>query len=173
MLIRTIGLFWKREDVYWQSAARNGRILGVPKGNRRSEPINFASQIGIYVLYADYDLVYVGQTGSEKYGLYKRLKAHALRDDLSDRWNRFSWFGIRRVNNNGSLSNISEKVRPTYKEAIEHIEAVLIHSAEPPLNRQSGRFGSSVTRYFQVRDKERIGKSTDEIIRDIDSELSK
>ena len=128
MLIRTVGLFWKREEVYWNSAARNSRLFGVPKGGKLSEPVNFSSQIGIYVLYADYDIVYVGQTGADSYGLYRRLKIHS-RGDIADRWNRFSWYGIRRVINNGQLAAVPKKIRPTYKEAIDHMEAVLIHTA--------------------------------------------
>lgn len=166
MLIRTIGLFWKREEVYWNSSVRNGRLLGVPKGGKLSEPVNFGSQIGIYVLYADYDIVYVGQTGAELYGLYRRLKTHS-RGDIADRWNRFSWYGIRNLNKNGQLAAITKKIRPTYKEAIDHMEAILIHTAEPKLNRQSGHFGDSVTRYMQIRDTEKLGKTSDEILKEL------
>ena len=166
MLIRSIGLYWKREDVCWNSASKNSRILGVPKGKRLSSPINFSSQVGIYVLYADYDMIYVGQTGVDWHGLYRRLKVHT-RNDLADRWNRFSWFGTRKVNKNGNLSKIPSKFRPEFLDAIEHIEAILIHAAEPPLNRQSGRFGESVTRYFQYRDTEKLGKTSDQLLKDM------
>ena len=45
-------------------------------------------------------------------------------------------------------------------------EAILIHATEPPMNRQSGRFGDGVTRYLQQRD-ERLGPSTEEMIKGI------
>ena len=170
MLIRSIGLFWKRENVYWNSAPRNGRLLGVAKREKASGEINFRDQLGVYVLYAEYDLVYVGMTGTDEYSLYKRLKAHT-RNDLSDRWDRFSWFGVRRVTKAGSLAERPQKVRPSYMQAIEHMEAILIHAAEPPLNRQGGRFGESVIRYLQVRDTEKLGPTPEEMLKDIwDSE---
>ena len=166
MLIRSIGLFWKRDDAFWSSTARNGRLLGVPDGGKLLEPVNFRDQIGVYVLYADYDMVYVGSTGSNQYSLYRRLKTHT-RKDLSDRWNRFSWFGVRRATKNGSLAAISEKVRPAVSEAIYHLEAVLIHAAEPPLNRQGGKFGDTVTRYLQYRDAKKLGPTPEQMIREI------
>ena len=49
---------------------------------------------------------------------------------------------------------------------LDHIEAILIHSIEPPLNRQGGRFGESVTRYLQRRD-DRLGPTEEGMIRDL------
>ena len=166
MLIRSIGLFWKRDDVYWNSAPANGRLLGVPKNGKLSDPVNFRDQIGVYALYAGYDMVYVGSTGSDKSSLYRRLKTHT-RNDLSDRWDRFSWFGTRWVTKAGQLAELTQKVHPSTLEAIEHIEAVLIHAAEPRLNRQGGRFGDSVTRYLQARDKDKLGESTDAMLKEL------
>ena len=103
-------------------------------------------------------------TGTDQYSLYKRLKSHT-RDDLSDRWDRFSWFGIRYVTKSGNLAKTTQKVRPTYSQAIEHLEAVLIHAAEPPLNRQGGRFGDSVKRYLQYRDEEKLGPTPEEMMK--------
>ncbi|TWW11761.1 hypothetical protein E3A20_04220 [Planctomyces bekefii] len=44
--------------------------------------------------------------------------------------------------------------------------AILIHAIEPPLNRQGGRFGESVTRFLQVRD-ERLGKSVEDMVKEV------
>jgi len=166
MLIRSVGLFWKRDHVHWRSASKNGRLLGVPKNGKQSEPVNFRDQIGVYVLYADYDLVYVGQTGGAQYSMFKRLRAHT-RDDLVDRWNRFSWFGIKSVTETGELASVAKGISPSVEDALNHVEAVLIHAAEPPLNRQSGRFGQSVTRYLQSRDKEKLGPTAEEMMKQI------
>jgi len=40
----------------------------------------------------------------------------------------------------------------TTNQLLDHLEAMLIHSYEPRLNGQEGRFGKGVTRYKQVRD---------------------
>jgi hypothetical protein len=44
------------------------------------------------------------------------------------------------------------------KQLLDHLEAIMIHSFEPPLNGQEGRFGRGVIRYKQVRDP-RLGPS--------------
>ena len=41
---------------------------------------------------------------------------------------------------------------------MDHLEALLIHSFEPRLNGQEGRFGKAVVRYKQIRDS-RLGPS--------------
>ncbi len=56
----------------------------------------FATSGGVYALYADYELVYVGQTGAGNQRLFRRLRDHK-KDHLSERWNRFSWFGTQWV----------------------------------------------------------------------------
>jgi hypothetical protein len=53
--------------------------MGVGAGSRskRAEQVNFRLQRGIYALYADYELVYVGQTGGQVSDrLFHRLKKH-------------------------------------------------------------------------------------------------
>jgi hypothetical protein len=162
MLIRTVGLYWHRADVYWRTAFKNGVLSGRAPGG---QSVNFAAQIAIYILYADYQIVYVGQTGARNPRLFARLKGHT-RDDLADRWNRFSWFGLRRVLANGDLAMIAAKARPTIPEALNHLEAALIHATEPPLNRQGGRFGPNVTRYLQVRD-DRLGPDHNTMIKEL------
>lgn len=135
----------------------------MPFNATTDEPINFRGQIGIYALYADYDLVYVGQAGVGNQTLFSRIKQHR-KNDLAERWNRFSWFGVLRVLNNGNLANRTDALHPELSDVLNHIEAILIHAAEPPMNGQGGRFGDNVTRYKQVRD-ERLGPSTHEMIK--------
>ncbi len=123
---------------------------------------NFREQSGIYVLYADYEVVYVGQSGFGNQKLFARLKQHRA-DDLGERWNRFSWFGIRRVNKSGKLSAETAAVHPTLKTVLNHVEGVLIHAVEPSMNGQKGRFGRKVVRYLQVRDS-RLGPTTEKMV---------
>lgn len=164
-MIRTIGLFWNVSDVYWGAGRQPGRLLGVPKKHVTADAIDFREQIAIYVLYADYDLIYAGQTGTGRQRLLDRLKLH-LRDDLAGRWNRFSWFGVRRVNRDRSLSAEAQAAHPPLDEVLNHMEAIIIHTAEPPLNRQGGRWGAHVEWYVQRRDP-RLGPTDSEKISEI------
>jgi hypothetical protein len=163
VLIQNYGLFWNESDVFWGAGSKAGRLLGVPASNITAEPIDFREQSGVYVLYADYDLVYVGQVGSKSQKLFTRLKQHT-RDSLAGRWNKFSWFGIRRVKKTSNeLSAEADGKHSTHSEVLNHIEAILIHSAEPKQNRQGGRFGEDVIQYLQVRD-ENLGPTREEMI---------
>lgn len=110
-MIQAIGLFWRRDNVYWGRGNQRGMLLGVPSGNVTAEPADFREQVGIYALYAEYEIVYVGQTGGGNQKLLHRLKQHRS-DDLSERWDRFSWFGLRRVLNSGDLSNVNQAAHP-------------------------------------------------------------
>lgn len=165
MLVRSVGLFWREDCVYWGAGNNPGALYGVPYSNTTAEPIDFRAQIGIYALYADYQLVYVGQAGVGDQTLFSRLKQHR-KNDLAERWNRFSWFGVLRVLESGRLANRTEALHPGLSDVLNHIEAILIHSAEPPMNGQGGRFGDRVKRYKQVRD-ERLGPSMHQMIKQI------
>lgn len=83
-LIENMGLFWKAADVFWGQPKKTGTLLGVQARNVTGPTINFREQIGIYVLYSDYKIVYVGQTGKGNQKLLHRLKNH-LSDSLSER----------------------------------------------------------------------------------------
>ena len=163
MLIQNYGLFWSETDVFWGAGSQAGRLLGVPASNITAQPVDFREQSGVYVLYADYDLVYVGQVGAGSQKLFTRLKQHT-RDSLAGRWNKFSWFGIRWVKkSDNKLSAEADGKHSTHSAVLNHIEAILIHSAEPKQNRQGGRFGEDVVQYLQVRD-ERLGPTREEMI---------
>jgi hypothetical protein len=163
MLVRTVGMFWREDHVFWGAGNQAGALYGVPLKATTTEPIDFREQIGIYALYADYQLVYVGQAGSGNQAIFERLKEHR-KNDLAGRWNRFSWFGVLRVLASGELSNPTEALHPALGSVLDHIEAILIHTAEPPMNSQGGRFGENVIRYKQVRDH-RLGPSQHEMLR--------
>ena len=165
MLIHNYGLYWKEEDVFWGRGNNAGRLLGFPATNLTAPPIDFREQSGVYVLYFDYHMVYVGQVGSGNQKLFERLKQHR-RDALAKRWNQFSWFGTRWVKKNGELSSEAEGKHSTHDQVLNHIEAILIHAAEPTQNRQGGRFGQDVDQYLQRRD-ELLGPTVDEMILDL------
>jgi hypothetical protein len=148
-IIQSYGLFWRTEDVFWQTFKKR-ELLGVPRGARTSQPTNFSEQVGIYVLYEGHRMIYVGHT----------------RDVYADRWDHFSWFGLRRPIRNGGLSSERMRAVSSIAKALDHMEAVLIAAAEPSLNKQGGRFGRNVRRFIQVRD-ERLGPTDSEMLRDL------
>ena len=127
--IEAYGVHWERSKVHWQS----GRILGYAIDPR--ETIDFAAQQGVYVLYDWNSVVYVGQTVAKDNGLLQRLdEHHTKRDDWGDRWERFSWFGIRLVKEDGELGEAPESAN---KRAVaDLLESVLIETLRPAFNRQ-------------------------------------
>lgn len=165
MLIKNYGLFWSERDVFWGVGNNAGTLLGVPARNLTADEIDFREQSGVYVLYADYQMVYVGQAGAGNQKLFVRLKQHT-RDSLAGRWNQFSWFGIRKVKANGDLAAEADGAHSTLPQVLNHIEAILIHAAEPKQNRQGGRFGENVAQYLQRRD-DSLGPTGEEMVRKI------
>jgi hypothetical protein len=93
---------------------------------------DFRHQRGIYILYGDYGPYYVGL--ARKRSLGDRLKDH-LTDKHGGKWDRFSWFGFKRVmrsKNDNGFQQLKEEVpdnaviRP--HKLIGDIEALLIKS---------------------------------------------
>jgi len=110
-------------------------------------------------------VIYVGQTGSGDQKLLRRLRNHT-QDQLADRWDRFSWFGVRWVKENNELSAIAKAAHPELKHVLDSMEAIAIHAANPPMNKQCGSFGEDEAWYRQFRD-EHLGPTVPEMIRDI------
>jgi hypothetical protein len=152
MLIYNVGLFWNAEKVNWGRRGKDndGQLRGILARKKTSQPVEFREQIGIYVLYSNFKIIYVGQTGGagSNQKLFARLKQHR-HDHTTERWDRFSWFGIRPVNQSGHLRAEKKFSHPTIETILNHIEGILIYSSEPPLNRQAGRFGGDVDFYLQ------------------------
>jgi len=172
ILIKNIGLFWRMKDVFWGKPKVPGNLHGIRVGAKRKEFVDFREQVGIYVLYADYKIVYIGQAGNGNAKLFTRLKTH-LSDDLSGRWNQFSWFGLKWVKQDNKLSGNVTALHPQINTLLNHIEAILIHSSEPPLNRQGGRWGTSVQRFLQRRDQDNLGISDSEMLKELYREKQK
>lgn len=144
-MIKTFGLHWDAEKVIW---SRPSSLLGIPKRSRSAKAVDFKMQRGIYALYANYELVYIGQTGSGNHRLFNRLKSHR-QDHLSERWNRFSWFGTRWVTGNQVLAAAdAEGVNIAIGTALNVLEAISIGISEPRLNLSRGRWEGAI-KYFQ------------------------
>lgn len=168
MLIQNYGLFWRRPLVHWGRQGNPGHLKGVRIGAKKEKPVNFRDQQGVYCLYDEnFNLVYVGQAGGKNdQRLFQRLKQHR-EDAVSDRWSRFSWFGIRRVLKGGNLSAEISAAHPPISDVLNHIEAILIAAAEPVRNRQGGKFGESVKQYLQYRDEKNLIPDAERMLRDI------
>jgi hypothetical protein len=165
-VIRSIGLYWNADDVFWGRQKHRGRLLGVSKEKKKGKHVDFRDQIAVYVLYADFQPIYAGQVGSGKQRLFERLKQHR-NGDLRGRWNRFSWYGLRYVLKSGKLSNENRSFHPSLAVVLNHVEGILVDATEPGQNRQSGRFGSEVEWFLQVRDEEKLGPSQSDILRQL------
>lgn len=168
MLIQNYGLFWHRHWIHYGAGGNAGHLKGVLTGAKTSDPVDFRDQQGVYCLYDDtFRLVYAGQAGGKNdQRLFDRLKQHR-EDRVSERWTKFSWFGIRSVLDSGKLKAEKATIHPDIGDVLNHIEAILIAAAEPVHNRQGGCFGDTVEQYLQWRDEENFGPETPDMIRDI------
>lgn len=174
-IVRNMGLFWKRDLVRWRG--KRGcprRLAGRRHGAKRKGEVDFWQQTGVYALYADYHLIYVGQAGlSDRSCIGKRLKTH-LTDDLAGRWNMFSWFGLQKVRASDNTVGKRTMRRASSRGQLANVlEGILIEVAEPPMNSQKGRFGSRVERYIQVDDSLNTRAETKERIERAFVELAK
>lgn len=127
-IITSFGMFWRKEAVEW---TRTPKLLGMQQIG--ATPVDFANQLGIYLLYDGREVIYVGRSTDRPLG--RRLYEHTL-DRMSARWDRFSWFGLLPVSENGQLDALPE----TYAAAnlIPALEAILIEALEPRQNRKRG-----------------------------------
>jgi hypothetical protein len=139
LAVKNFGLLWERKYIYYGGSGVSGHLLGSRSGIEKAD---FRKQRGVYVLY-DKDMlpVYVGQAGKGNANLFSRLGQHET-DHLWNRWNYFSWFGLCKVNKDGSLSmsdNSDRKLSGTVTDAMDEIEGILILAVEPKLNKQGAK----------------------------------
>lgn len=145
-LINAFGMYWRRDRVSWNPL----RLWGQQQPG--STPVDFTAQRGVYLLHDGRHVIYVGRTTDQPLGI--RLRQHTV-DRLNGRWDRFSWFGIRPVNSDGSLD---QNANPTIDidGLIVTMEALLIEGLEPPQNRKRGDSFSAVE--FIQRDDPDLAK---------------
>lgn len=146
----------------WSPGAGNGqsfRMLG-RIGERRGtvKLTDFREQRGIYVLYDDYGPYYVGLARDQDIG--SRLRAHT-RNRHKDNWDRFSWFGFRRVlggtyeDGTQRLGKVPERLLTESRWTIGDIEALMIQAlgTQHKGNRMTMRFAAA-DQWHQVMDHE-------------------
>ena len=152
--VPAFGLYWEKHKGRWR---RPGEILG--RQTRDSDTVNFADQKGIYLLHKDRTVVYVGRT---ERSLFERLHYHA-RDRKAPRWDRFSWFGFRDVNNDAELED--PRAEFDLAQLISVLESVLIETLEPPVNGQRGEFMGDL--YEQVPNSEIAQRQSREFLQNL------
>jgi len=164
-------MLWERKYIHYGWAGVKGNLIGT---NSRVEIADFREQIGIYVLYdKNMKAVYVGQTGIGSQRLFDRLRQHGD-DHLWNRWEYFSWFGLRNVNQDGALSKTDKPNRRfsvDVSEAMNEIEGILIKFFEPQLNRQGPKW-KDVEEFYQKIDK-LVEETTLDQIQEKQEELNK
>ena len=156
MLVGAYGTFWDATLVDWR---RQGwRLLGRQGLNARTIKVaDFRKARGVYVLYSDTGIYYVGLASAAD-GIGGRLKAH-LSDVHGGRWTRFSWFAFdgpseTEVYPDGVLKHdewtgIEEA---TDKVVIREMEALLLAVTSPPGNVLKTKF-QNAAEWLQVADQ--------------------
>ncbi|WP_051075153.1 HTH domain-containing protein [Thioalkalivibrio sp. ARh3] len=142
-IVSSFGMFWRRDFVDWNSRPK---LLGMQQIG--AEAVDFYQQIGIYLLYDGREIIYVGRSTDRPLG--KRLYEHTA-DRLSTRWDRFSWFGLLPVSEQGELRGLPEGYISS--KIVPALEAILIEALEPRQNRKRGDDLSAVE-YLQKEDPE-------------------
>ncbi len=93
-LITSYGLFWRVEEPGLDKKRRLS-LFGWQGRGRDLRLADFSHQRGIYILYGRYGPHYVGLAGKDSLG--SRLVRHLSEKAHKDYWDRFSWFGFRRI----------------------------------------------------------------------------
>lgn len=159
-VIRCLGMYWQRDLVVWKN---DPKVFG--KQQAFSKSVDFGAQRGIYILYDHHTVVYVGRSVDRPMG--KRLYEHTI-DRLGSRWNRFSWFGLLNVTDEGKL--VEAPIKVTLPSLIATLEALLIEVLEPPQNRKRGD-DFSVMEYIQDIDPELKERELQNTLRAIEQKL--
>jgi len=147
-LIRTYGEFWSPDVVDW---AKSWRLLGTERPDSKGPIINVYEERGIYVLYKDFEPVYVGKADRQSIGY--RLQLHRASRRKGPRWDRFSWFGIRGLTSKGELRNLNASAHADTSELIATLEALLIAVINPRLNARKEKFKNAVLLHQSDKDK--------------------
>ncbi|PPD04608.1 MAG: hypothetical protein CTY29_05175 [Methylobacter sp.] len=159
-IIQSFGMYWQRDLVVWRN---DSKMYG--KQQALSKPVDFGKQKGIYILYDHHTVVYVGRSIDRPLG--KRLFEHTV-DRLGSRWNRFSWFGLLDVTQEGSLREIS--LNTSLAGLVATLEALLIEALEPPQNRKRGDDFSAME-YIQDIDPELKEREIQNTLRSIEQKM--
>ena len=169
-MITHYGLFWSERDVFWGRPNNPGELLGrvktpliragAPSREERRAAQDFRDYVGLYCLYGDGELLYVGEAGlGTERTLFGRLKFHR-KGPMSGRWDSFSWFGRKESGGKTSV-----------EMALSQTEAISIAIINPGFNKQSGTFAGA-TQVFQMPHEHAEGDMETKLAR-LDAKLDK
>lgn len=159
-LIQAFGMYWQRDAVHWRNSPP---ILG--RQQIGAETVDFSRQLGVYLLHDGREVTYVGRSIDRPMG--QRLFEHT-KDRLQARWNRFSWFGLLRVTEDGRL--VETQATLSIELVAVTLEAVLIEGLEPRQNRRRGD-GFNATEYLQAEDPEIQRRQTHQLLDSLKAKL--
>ena len=161
-IVKAFGMFWRRDWVDWKTAPR---IWG--QQSKGAQNVDFRTQRGVYLLHDRNMTVYVGQAFDQP--IASRLYSHTS-GRLSGRWDRFSWFGLMGVTENGCLREEDLKRQVDLSLAVNDLEGVLMEALEAPMNRRAGE-GFKAIEYHQIKDEELDKAHLKSLLREIESQL--
>jgi len=159
-IVKCAGMFWHSSKIVWKTKPR---LLG--QQQQGAKVIDFGDQVGIYLLHDRSRVIYVGRSVDRPLGV--RLAEHT-KDRLNGRWDRFSWFGLKGVLNNGKLT--PPDFEANQSEIISLMEAILIEALEPAQNRKRGDDFSDIE-YLQVPDSEKRDQKKKALLGMLQSEM--
>jgi hypothetical protein len=163
-LIQHYGLYWTEDFVQWKgSGTSEGAKL---KGKIGTRKVDFRDARGIYSLYRDFKLIYIGQALGRPLGL--RLKEHR-KDDKAGRWDTFSWFSLSLLKANDEFNNPAGKLADE-KTIIDTLETFGIMVGDPPMNRQMRKIPGAL---LVQQDIPAIRRTYFEILTDIEKKFDK
>ena len=147
--VTSLGVLWERDAVTWDPLALPGKHLPDAAAAAKPGVVDFARQRAVYLLHRDREIIYVGQTVE----LGPRLREHTKSPHLHNRWNRFSWFGFRKIiPGDAGLCSLGEATLPSdfgVDEWMKTVEGILIAALEPRNNGMAG-FGFNNLVYGQA-----------------------
>lgn len=160
VLIKNYGLFWEHDKVNW---CKKPSLKGYAPKHREC---CFDDQIGIYVLYDENkEVLYAGQAGrGDSTTLLTRLKNHNS-DGTEGWWKYFSWFGLKGLNRDGTLSKWStRKFHSSKDKTLDSLEGILIAAINPKMNKQGEKLGIRFKQCeFQGENQTNLKKMLEEI----------
>jgi len=127
-IVTSFGVCWMRDAIRWNAVPR---LLGMRQLG--SAPVDFNRQAGVYLLYDGREVVYIGRATERRLG--EQLLGHTF-DRMAARWDRFSWFGLLPVLENGQLGMLPADYDAS--RVILVLQTILIEALEPRLNRAHG-----------------------------------
>lgn len=143
LLVGAFGMYWRRDMVKWSGA----KVQLMGRQSDASKPVDFGGQVGAYLLHDRDRIIYVGKIDADE-RLGSRLREHT-KGRLAYRWDRFSWFGLRKPTDEGKLAASNRPI--TEKDLVAFMEAILIEAIEPGLNRKRGE-GLRSVEFYQSED---------------------